>query len=74
MNIQFDQDTFSKLTPREIDIVRAAADGLSCKLTADKFGTTEKTVQVQRSGLLKKLKAGNITGAVAQLIRGGIIS
>lgn len=68
------QETWNKLTPREIEIVRAAADGLSCKLTAVKLGTTEKTIQVHRHNLLRKIGAGNIAGAVAQLIRGGIIS
>lgn len=71
--IQFDEQTFRKLTPREIEVVKCAADGLSCKMTADVLGTTEATIQVHRHNLLQKLGTGNISGAVALLIRGGVI-
>ena len=73
-DIQFDEHLFKKLTPREIEIVKAAAEGWTCQMTADNFGTTLKTVQVQRSKLIKKLRCGHIAGAVALLIRSKIIS
>jgi len=63
-DIQFNQELWKKLTPREIDILQAAADDLSCKMTAQKLGTTEKTVQVHRHNILKKLKLKNSASLV----------
>lgn len=72
-DVKFNQEAFRVLTPREIQIVQAASDGMSCKMTAQKLGTTEKTIQVHRHNILTKLDCGNISGAVGLLIRGGII-
>lgn len=73
-DIQFNQELWKKLTPREIDILQAASDDLSCKMTAEKLGTTEKTVQVHRHNILKKLQVGSITRAVVEALQGGVIS
>lgn len=73
-NIQFDQEIYKKLTPREIDIVRAAAGGASIKKTAGDLGISHKTVQNHRRRIIWKLSCGNITNAVALTIRGGIIA
>lgn len=62
-----------KLTPRHIDILRCAADDLACKQTADKLGTTEKTIQVHRHNLFKRLKCNTMAGAIAKSIRLGFI-
>lgn len=73
-DIKFDQKAFGQLTPREIEIVAAASTGLSCKMTAERIGTTESTVQVHRYNIIRKLECGNIAGAVGMLIRGGVIA
>lgn len=73
-NIQFDQGTWKKLSPREIEIVQAAAGGASIKKTAEELGITKATVQNHRRRIIWKLSCGNITNAVALLIRGGIIA
>ena len=62
-----------KLTPRQLDILRAAADDLTCKMTAEKLGTTEKTIQVHRHNLFKRLKCTTMSGAVAASMRLGFI-
>jgi len=72
-NIQFDQGTFGLLTPREIEIVRAASGGSSIKRTAADFGISPNTVHVHRNNIIRKLKCGNITNAVTMLLKGGII-
>lgn len=73
MEITFNQELWNKLTPREIEIVRAAADGFSIKRTAGDLGISHKTVQNHRRKIIWKLSCGNITNAVALMIRGGCI-
>lgn len=73
-NIQETQDVWKKLTPREIEIVKAAAEGSSIKRTADDLGISAKTVQNHRRRIIWKLSCGNITNAVSTLIRTGVIA
>lgn len=72
-NIRFDQEVFRKLREREIQVAQAAANGLGCQQTADELLISIHTVQVYRHSLIKKLNCGHIAGAVAIMIRGGII-
>lgn len=67
------QETWKKLTPREIEIVQAAGRGKSNKQTADEFGIRKCTVETHRHSIIKKLDCGNIAGAVDMLVRAGII-
>lgn len=72
-NIQFDQDTYSRLSPKEIEVVRAASEGKSIKATAEAFGVKVTTIAKHRQRILFKLSCGNIAGAVGMLKQGGII-
>jgi DNA-binding NarL/FixJ family response regulator len=72
-NIQQTHDIWSKLTPREVEIVRAAAAGASIKQTAADLGISHFTVQNHRRRVIWKLACGNITNAVGILLRAGII-
>jgi len=73
MEMTFNHELWNKLTPREIEIVRAAADGYSIKGTASNLCISNKTVQNHRRKIIWKLSCGNITNAVALMIRGGCI-
>lgn len=53
------------LTPRELDVLRCVADGLSTKQIADKLFISTRTVETHRLNLLKKFEAQN----TAELIK-----
>ncbi len=50
------ENRLSLLTPREMDILKALAKGMSNKLIAIELSITESTVKVHVKNLLKKLK------------------
>lgn len=49
----------SKLSEREIDVLKLIKDGLSSKEIADKLFLSSRTVEVHRSNILKKLNLKN---------------
>lgn len=72
-NFQFDQETFAKLTDKEIEVARAAADGKTCKETAAYLGMGPRTAESHRYRIIHKTGASTFTQAVVRLVRGGII-
>lgn len=54
-----------RLSPREIEVLRGIANGERASETAERFGTSEKTVKSQRYNVIKKLGAKNGPHAVA---------
>ncbi len=63
----------SELTPREVDVLRLAAQGLSNRKIGDALGLTEHTVKSYFRNVLAKLDVKDRTEAVAEAIRRGII-
>ncbi len=61
------------LTPREIEVLRMLAEGLSNKLIAHRMRISEHTVKFHMTQILGKLHAGSRTDAVMQGIRRGLI-
>jgi two-component system invasion response regulator UvrY len=61
MLIEDEGDGISKLTEREIEILRLIKDGLSSKEIGDQIFLSFRTVEVHRSNILKKLKQKNTT-------------
>ena len=62
-----------KLSKREIEILRSAAEGNSCKETGRDLGITESTVKVHRKAIIRLLGAKNCTHAVIMALRKGLI-
>lgn len=62
------------LTPRQIDVVRAIAQGWSNKMIAYKLGLSEGTVKVHITVILKTLGVINRTGAVLEAVKKGYIT
>lgn len=62
-----------KLTPRQVDVVRAIARGLSNKVIAYELGLTEGTVKVHVTVILKVLGVTNRTAAVLEAVKQGYI-
>jgi RNA polymerase sigma factor FliA len=52
------------LTPAELDVLRAAAEGMSADETADRLIKSTGTIRTQRKSVLAKLQARNMAEAV----------
>jgi DNA-binding NarL/FixJ family response regulator len=61
------------LTPREIEVLRFVADGLSNAQVAERIGRTEGTVKVHLKNILQKLDVRDRTEAVTTALRRGFI-
>jgi len=62
------------LSPREADVLRGVAAGLTNKAIALKLGISEHTVKFHLGGAMTKLNAASRAEAVASAIRRGLIS
>jgi DNA-binding NarL/FixJ family response regulator len=61
------------LTPREIEVLTAFAEGLSNKAAARRLGISPHTIKFHSETLLKKLGAGSRAEAVAKGMRRQIV-
>jgi DNA-binding NarL/FixJ family response regulator len=61
------------LTPREIEVLAALADGASNKAIARRFGISVHTVKFHVASILAKLAAESRTEAVAKAARMGLV-
>ena len=61
------------LTPREVEVLRLVADGLSNAQVAERIGRTEGTVKVHLKNILQKLDVKDRTEAVTTALRRGFI-
>lgn len=61
------------LSGSELEVLRAAADGLSAKETAAKLVKSQHTVVAQRRAVQAKLGARNLTHAIALAFRGRVL-
>ncbi len=61
------------LSPREIEVLRLVADGLSNKVIAWKLNISEHTVKFHLNSILSKMHAGSRTEAVMLGLRRGLI-
>ncbi len=61
------------LTPREVDVLKLAARGLSNKAIAGKLSVSENTVKYYVKKILQKLGVQNRTEAVARAVRMNLI-
>lgn len=58
---------------REVEVLRAAADGLSCPQSAALMGLSPSTVKSHRRNVLAKLGAPSMTAAVARAKTAGLL-
>jgi DNA-binding CsgD family transcriptional regulator len=70
---QFPAPLIEELTPRELQVLRDAAQGSSNKEIAERLQISEHTVKFHVASILGKLEAGSRTEAVTQGIRRGLI-
>lgn len=62
-----------QLTPRELQVLRLAADGLTEIETARSLGLSRFTAKQYRAQAREKLGARNMTDAVIQAIKAGVL-
>ena len=63
----------SELTSRELDVLRAVADGLSNKRIAQRLSIAEGTVKIHVTNIISKMAVNDRTEAVTAAIRRGIL-
>lgn len=63
----------SELTARELEVLRAVADGLSNKRIAERLAIAEGTVKIHVTNIIGKLGVSDRTEAVTAAIRRGIL-
>lgn len=61
------------LTPRELEVLRVAAQGVSNKQIADALALSPRTVQVHLGNVFRKLEVASRTEAVIQALRRGLV-
>lgn len=73
---ELDPDTMnlSKLTEREIEILKLIAEGFSNKEIGEKLYISHRTVDTHRTNLMKKLDSHNIAGLIKFAIKNGLVS
>jgi DNA-binding NarL/FixJ family response regulator len=62
------------LSPRELDVLRSVAAGLSDKQVAGRLGISPKTVRNHMSQIFSKLQASNRVEAVIKALRRGVLN
>lgn len=61
------------LTPREFDLIKCAAAGLTAKETGRELAISPRTAEIHYRNIREKFGVPNMTAAVAKAIREGII-
>ncbi|MBM3925585.1 MAG: response regulator transcription factor [SAR202 cluster bacterium] len=64
---------YEELTPRELEVLRLAAEGLSNKEIAHKLVLSEKTIKNRISNIFAKLRVNDRTQAVLHALRTGLV-
>lgn len=67
------RDSVAVLTPRQVDVLRCAADGLCVRGTAARLGIGAETVKTHRSAVIRNMEAPTITAACIAAMRAGVI-
>ena len=65
---------YEKLTPRELQVLQLAADGMSNKEIAARLVISEKTVKNHIANIFSKLKVNDRTQAVLYTVRKGLVT
>ena len=61
-------------TPREIEVLRLVAGGLTNQVIAERLGLSRRTVDAHRNNLMRKLGLHDVTELVKYALRHGVIS
>ena len=64
----------TKITPRQLDVLRCLADGLSNKQIAYQLGLSEGTVKIHITLLMRALEVSNRVMAVKEATKRGLLN
>ena len=67
-------EPIDRLTPRQREVLRLIAEGLSTKEIAFKLGLSVKTVETHRTQIMNRLQIRDVAGLVRYAIRAGLVS
>lgn len=67
------RDRRRRVTPRELQIIRHIAEGMTSKEIAEALGTSLKTVETHRQNIFRKLELSNAAQLVRYAIREGLV-
>ena len=73
LNLEDDAVSSEELTPRELDVTRLLALGLTNRAIADRLGISDQTVKFHVASIIGKLGATNRTDVVRRAARAGLI-
>jgi DNA-binding NarL/FixJ family response regulator len=65
---------YTKLTPRQREILQLIAEGNSTKVIAGKLNVSVKTVETHRIQLMNRVAIHDVAGLVRYAIRTGMVS
>ena len=68
-----EDELFTELTARELQVLRLLAEGLSNREIAERLGISEHTIKFHIASILGKLQASSRTEAVTRGVRSGLI-
>lgn len=63
----------ARLSPRQVDVLKEIAEGLTCKQIGLKLGISVKTVESHRSSLMQRLEIFDVASLVKFAIKVGLI-
>jgi DNA-binding NarL/FixJ family response regulator len=64
----------SRLSPRQIEVLRLITEGLTSREIASRLGLSEKTVETHRSAVAQRLGIRDVAGLVRYAVRVGLTS
>lgn len=67
------QACFTRLTPRETEVMRKMVEGLPNKLIAHALGMSPRTVEIHRGRVMQKTGARSLARLVRMAIRAGVV-
>jgi len=63
-----------KLSPRQLEVLRLVAEGLTTPQIARRFTLSVKTIETHRSELMRRLDIHDVVGLVRYAVRVGLVS
>jgi len=65
------KERYARLTPRQTEIFKLVAEGLTSQNIAEKLGISVRTVESYRSEIMEKMQAQSVAVLVRQAIKLG---
>lgn len=74
LNTKIDSSSLALLTPRQKEVLKLIAEGKSTREIAITLGTSVKTIESHRAGVMERLGIHDVAGLVRYAVRVGLVS